>query len=227
MHQPERAFTVAPSLMCADLLNLGSELSTFEQAGMELLHMDIMDGHYVPNMTLSPDVCTQVAAACAIPQDIHLMVENVDRFVPLFSAAAPRYMTFHPETTRHPLRTMQQIRAGGIRPGIAIDPAVSLATVEPLLLEADIVCVMTVSPGYSGQALIPWSLDKIADLAQLRAQRGLDFLIEADGNASWDNIPPMVDAGADIIVAGTSSLFDATMSRSDALTRLQRLARRE
>lgn len=220
MARQTHSFTVAPSLMCADMLNLGAELQSLQEAGIELLHMDVMDGHYVPNMMLSPQLCEQVASACTIPQDIHLMVEDADRFVPLFTGCAPRYISFHPETSRHPVRTIQQIRAAGIRPAIAVDPALSLATVAPLLAEVEMVCIMTVNPGYSGQRLIPWTLDKIRELQHMRSRHELAFLIEVDGNASWENIPPMVDSGADIIVAGTSSLFDSAMSRSDAIMRL-------
>ncbi|TVR74930.1 MAG: ribulose-phosphate 3-epimerase [Spirochaetaceae bacterium] len=210
-------------MMCADMIDLSRDLNLFETHGVELLHMDIMDGHYVPNVALGPQLCGQIARASSIPQDIHLMVEETDRFVPIFVPLAPRYISFHPETSRHPVRTIQSIRNAGIRPGIALDPAVTLESVMPLLGEVDLVCVMTVSPGYAGQAIIPWTIDKIRDLAELRKSRGYRYLIEVDGNVSWKNIPLMVDAGAEILVLGTSSLFQPDMDRDTMLRRLKEM----
>jgi ribulose-phosphate 3-epimerase len=210
-------------MMCADFLHLERDLDLLESGGVEYLHMDIMDGHYVPNIALSPDFCRGVGGASTLPQDIHLMVENVDSFVPMFTALDPAYISFHPETSRHPVRTIQAIRAAGPTHGIALDPAVTVESVELLLQEVGLVCVMTVSPGYSGQKIVPWTLDKIADLARRRAQAGLDYRIEVDGNASWENIPRMLEAGADVIVVGTSSIFDDSVPREQALSRARRL----
>ena len=216
----KRTFDAAPSLMCANLVDLSRDLDLFAKNHVELLHMDIMDGHYVPNVALGPQLCSQIAkSGCPIPQDIHLMVEEADRFVPLFAEIEPKYISFHPETSRHPMRTVQSIRAQGSKPGIAIDPALPLDMVRHLLPEVDLVCVMTVSPGYAGQALIPWAIDKIRDLTTIRAREKLTFTIEVDGNASWDNIPVMVNAGAQIIVLGTSSLFQAGSDLEEMLLR--------
>ncbi|MFW5728932.1 MAG: ribulose-phosphate 3-epimerase [Spirochaetota bacterium] len=217
---------MAASMMCADFLHLEDELDLLESGGVHFLHMDIMDGHYVPNLALSPDFCRRVGAASTLPQDVHLMVEDVDRFVPMFTALEPQYLSFHPETSRHAVRTIQAIRSAGVTPGIALDPAVTVASVAPLLQEVGLVCVMSVSPGYSGQQLIPWTLDKLSDLAARRDAHNLDFKIEVDGNASWENIPGMVAAGADVIVGGTSSIFDSSMPRERALARARRLLER-
>ncbi len=210
-------------MMCADFLHLEEELDLLESGGVHYLHMDIMDGHYVPNLALSADFCRRVGAASTLPQDVHLMVEDVDRFVPMFTDLQPHYLSFHPETSRHPVRTIQAIRAAGVTPGIALDPAVTVASVEPLLREVGLVCVMSVSPGYSGQKLIPWTLEKLADLVARRAAHNLDFRIEIDGNASWENIPKMLAAGAEVIVGGTSSIFDSSMPRERALGRIRQL----
>lgn len=207
------------------MLHLQEELSLFEEEEIEYLHIDVMDGHYVPNVALGPQLCEQISGSSTIPLDIHLMVERVDFFVPIFGALGPRFISFHPETSRHPVRTMQQIRAFGALPGIAIDPAVTVESLRHLLPEAGLICVMSVNPGYAGQALVPWTLDKIGELKELRRREGLSFEIEVDGNASWENIPKMVDAGAEIIVAGTSSLFSSEMSRADAFERIKELAR--
>jgi ribulose-phosphate 3-epimerase len=149
------------------------------------------------------------------------MVEQVDAFLPMFAPLQPAFVTFHPEVSRHPVRTIEAIRAAGGVPGIALDPGLAVATIEPLLAEVGVVCIMTVSPGYAGQKLIPWTLEKIAVLRERRAQAGLDFRIEVDGNASWENIPHMQAAGADIIVAGSSSLFSDRIPRREALRRLR------
>ena len=218
-----RRFAVASSLMCADMLALGRDLRAFEEGRIDFLHLDIMDGHYVPNVSFGPKLCAQVGSSCTIPQDIHLMVEDVDRFIPMFAQVKPRFISFHPETSRHPVRTIQQIRSSGINPGIAIEPSMSIENVELLLSEVNLVCVMTVNPGFAGQSVIPWTLEKISELAGVRERKDLGFIIEADGNASWENIPRMVDAGAQIIVAGSSSLFDETMTRHDAIDRMNTL----
>lgn len=198
---------ISPSMMCANFLDLKSDLDVMAGAGVELLHIDIMDGHYVPNYALGPDYCRALAADGRIPLDIHLMIENADQAIPNFSGFPGGYLSFHPETQYHPIRTLQAIAAGGMRPGIAVSPSFTLEQAIPLLPYAKLVCIMTVSPGYAGQKLIPGTLDKISGLRDLRLKLGLDFLIEVDGNVSWENIPKMVVAGAEALVAGTSSLF--------------------
>lgn len=219
-----KQFKLSPSLMCADMLNLEDELALFEREGVEYLHIDVMDGHYVPNVALGPQLCRQIGASSEIPLDVHLMVENVDTFIPIFSAVKPHFISFHPETSRHPIRTIQQIASNGIVPAIAIDPGIAVESMRHLLTEVGIVCVMSVNPGYAGQALVPWTLDKISELRAYREQKGLSFEIEVDGNASWENIPKMVTAGAEIIVAGSSSLFSSRLGRDEAFEQMTQLS---
>jgi len=211
---------IAPSMMCADFINLGKELDIMKAEGVDCLHVDIMDGHYVPNYTLGPDFCRRLADYSPLPLDIHLMIENVDAHAPLFAKLPGARVSFHPEAVWHPLRTIELIKSCGAQAGIAVDPALPLAAVEDMLPYVSLVCIMTVNPGYAGQALIPPALDKLRALADLVRERGLDIQVEVDGNVSWENIPRMIDAGADLLVAGTSSLFDG---KGDLRANLRRM----
>lgn len=223
MPEKAQAILISPSMMCADFMHLEQEIRLFEKYNIPLLHIDIMDGHYVPNFTLGPDFCRRVSQASSIPLDIHLMIEDVDRYIPIFAAFGNPYLCIHPEVSYHPLRSIALIRSEGARPGIAIDPAQPLDQLKYLLPEVEMVCVMTVNPGYSGQKLIPSTLEKIRELAEYRTEQNLDFLIEIDGNVSWENIPAMIDAGGEVLVAGTSSIFSPAISREEGLQRIGEL----
>jgi len=200
---------ISPSLMCADFLNMKRDLDIFIEQKIDYLHIDIMDGHYVPNFTLGVDFCRAVASHTDIPLDIHLMIENVDSHIPDFSQFKNAVISFHPEVSAHPIRTIQLIKSYGIRAGIALDPALALETIRYLLPEVDLVCSMTVNPGYAGQKLIPGAIEKIRDIADFIRREGYHVEIEVDGNVSWENLPQMLEAGARIFVAGSSSLFEA------------------
>jgi ribulose-phosphate 3-epimerase len=218
-----RAPLATPSLMCADFLDLKAELRVFEEYGVPLIHIDVMDGHYVPNFTLGPDVCASVVSGTVIPLDIHLMIENVDAYVPVFAKFNAPWISFHPEAVYHPLRTLSLIRSCGARPGIALDPSTTIESCKYLLPEVDLVCVMAVNPGYAGQKLIPSMLGKIAELRDYLDREGLGALLEVDGNVSWENIPSMVEAGADLLVAGSSSVFERGAKRPESMARMRDL----
>lgn len=215
---------LSPSMMCADFLHLADDLEIMAANGVELLHIDIMDGHYVPNFTLGPDFCRALAEWGKIPLDIHLMIENVDTLAQPFLGFAGAFVGFHPETVYHPVRTLQMLRERGVRPGLNISPSLTLEQAIPLLPYVDLVCVMTVSPGYAGQKLIPEALDKVAALRDIRQRRGLNFEIEIDGNVSWENIPRMIEVGAEILVAGTSSIFRKGESLDANIKRFRQIA---
>lgn len=214
---------ISPSMMCADFLKLQEELDVFKQHKIDYLHIDIMDGHYVPNYTLGADIAKAMGNYSGIPLDFHLMVEESDKFVDIFCENKGCIYTFHPETSRHPVRTIQKIKDLGCQAGIAIDPGMSVNIIKHLLPLVDVVCVMTVNPGYAGQKLIPFCIDKISELKEFRAEMGLNFKIEVDGNVSWENIPKMIQAGSDILVVGTSSIFSKTETRASTITRLKEL----
>jgi ribulose-phosphate 3-epimerase len=158
-----------------------------------------------------------------LPLDIHLIAEPAEQHVARFFEFKGARLTFHPEACRHPLAVVQQLRGAGLRPGIALSPSVPTGSIESIMPEADVVCVMTVNPGFAGQKLIPARLDKIRGVAAFREARGLDFDIEVDGNVSWENIPIMVEAGANVLVTGTSSIFRPEVSLEEGCRLLRGL----
>lgn len=215
---------ISPSMMCADFINLKAMLDLFQEKEIEYLHIDVMDGHYVPNFTLGVDFCNSLAAYSSIPLDIHLMIENVDAYISSFRHLQNAVITFHPETVYHPLRTIQLIRQQGQNAGIAIDPSMPVESIRHLLPYVDMVCVMTVNPGYSGQKLIPESLRKIEELAEYMRKEKFDGIdIEADGNVSWENIPLMIEAGSNVLVAGTSSIFQKEQDLSENIDKMRKM----
>ena len=214
-------FKIAPSLMCANLLELKKDLDLFVAESVDYLHIDIMDGHYVPNFSLGPEFCAAVSAYAPIPLDIHLMVENVDACLGMFARFPNCTVSFHPEACYHPFRTVELIKSCGARAGIALDPAAPLEAVKHLLADIDLVCCMTVNPGYAGQRLIPQSLVKMKELSNYILEKGLRLELEVDGNVSWENIPRMFASGARVFVAGSSSLFERGGSLRANIRRLK------
>lgn len=199
---------ISPSLMCADMLNLGAELKLLEKAGIEYLHIDIMDGVYVPNYTLGTDFVRLVKSATSIPLDIHMMVQNPGSKLDWFQFGEGDYVCLHIEAEPHIQRALKAIRARGAKPMVALNPGTSISAIEELLPDIDGVLVMTVNPGFAGQKLVRSTLDKITRMRKFLDDHGYpDIEIEVDGNVSFENAKLMSEAGADIFVAGTSSIY--------------------
>lgn len=217
---------IAPSLMCADFLHLGEELKKLESAGIEYLHIDIMDGVFVPNFTLGTDFVKKLHAATGIPLDIHMMVTNPESKLDWFELKEGDFVSVHAESGTHVCRALQAIRARGARPMLALNPGTPLSFAEEVLDEIDALLIMTVNPGFAGQKLIPSTLSKITRAKEmLRAHGKEHILVECDGNVSFENAKKMRAAGADIFVAGTSSIYAKDGSFEENIARLREAIR--
>jgi ribulose-phosphate 3-epimerase len=212
---------IAPSILSADFSRLGEEIRTVEAAGADWIHIDVMDGHFVPNITMGPLVVEAVRRVTKLPLDVHLMIETPDRYIADFARAGADLITVQVETCVHLHRSVQLIREAGVRPGVALNPATPLATIEWVLADVDFVLVMSVNPGFGGQQFIPSSLEKIAQLRMMIQTRGLSTLIQVDGGVNAGTIAAVAAAGADVFVAG-SAIFGSPdyAATIDSLRRL-------
>lgn len=195
---------LAPSILSADFSRLAGQVNEIEKAGAHLIHVDVMDGHFVPNITFGAPVMKSLLGKTGIPFDVHLMIENPDMYIADFVTENTEYITVHQEACIHLHRTIQNIRSHGVKAGVSINPATPVCMIEEVLSDVDMVLVMSVNPGFGGQKFIPSALDKIRTLDSIRKERNLDFVIEIDGGAGADNIDEILAAGTDIVVAGSS-----------------------
>jgi len=209
---------IAPSILSADFARLGEEVEAVLAAGADVIHFDVMDNHYVPNLTIGPLVCAALRKrGIKAPIDVHLMVQPVDELARAFAAAGASWISFHPEATRHVDRTISLIRELGCRPGLALNPATPLDCLDYTLPHLDLVLVMSVNPGFGGQAFIPGTLPKLRAVRERIAALGRPVMLEVDGGIKADNIRRVAEAGADVFVAGSaifgSADYAATIKR--------------
>jgi len=203
------AFRIAPSILSADFARLGDEVRAVVKAGADLIHFDVMDNHYVPNLTVGPLVCAAIRPHVSVPLDVHLMVSPVDRLVVEFAKAGANIISFHPEATDHVDRTLSLIREQGCKAGLVFNPATPLTWLDHTLEKLDLVLLMSVNPGFGGQQFIGSVLPKIAEARRRIAAAGREIWLEVDGGVKTDNIAEIARAGADTFVAG-SAIFGAT-----------------
>ena len=199
---------LAPSILSADFSKLGEEISTIEKAGADIIHVDVMDGHFVPNISYGAVVMKSLLGKTKMPFDVHLMIENVDRYIDDFVTENTEYITVHQEVCMHLHRTIDHIKSKGIKAGVSINPATPISSLENILEYVDLVLVMSVNPGFGGQKFIESSLEKIRKLKRIREENRYNFVIEVEGGVNLGNGRKLVKAGADILVAG-SSVFAA------------------
>jgi len=197
-------YRIAPSILSADFARLGEEVRNVVAAGADIIHFDVMDNHYVPNLTIGPLVCEAIRPHVQIPIDVHLMVKPVDRLIPDFAKAGANIISFHPEASEHIDRTLQLIRDHGCKAGLVFNPATPLHHLEHVMDKLDLILIMSVNPGFGGQSFIPEALKKIAAVRKLIDASGRDIMLEVDGGIKPDNIADAAKAGADTFVAGSA-----------------------
>jgi ribulose-phosphate 3-epimerase len=206
---------LAPSILSADFARLAEEVAAAERGGGTVIHVDIMDGHFVPNITIGPPVVASLRKATKLPLDCHLMIENADEFIPAFAEAGANWVSVHYEACRHLHRTLEHIRDHGMEPAVVLNPATRVNLIRDILPMVHHVLIMSVNPGFGGQKFIEFSLDKIRELARIRAEMGLTFKIEVDGGVAHDTVARVVQAGAEILVAG-NAVFGEGRAEQDA-----------
>ena len=215
------AVKIAPSILSADFARLGEEVASICEAGCDYVHVDVMDGHFVPNITIGPDVVKAIKPHASRPLDVHLMIAPVDPYVSAFAEAGADIITFHPEAGPHPHRTAQAIRAAGCRVGVSLNPGTPLSALDQLLDLVDLVLVMSVNPGFGGQSFIASQLEKISQLRQLIDASGRDIELEVDGGVNRETAAQVIAAGANVLVAGTATFKGGPTLYAENITALR------
>ena len=212
---------IAPSILSADFARLGEEVQAVARAGADLVHFDVMDNHYVPNLTIGPLVCQAIRPVCTLPIDVHLMVKPVDRIIPDFAKAGANIISFHPEASEHVDRTIGLIKESGCKAGLVFNPATPLDWLDHVMDKLDLILIMSVNPGFGGQAFIPEALNKLRAVRERITRSGRDIWLEVDGGVKVDNIAAVARAGADTFVAGSAIFGTADYQATIAAMREQ------
>ena len=207
---------IAPSILSADVLKLEKQIHEVEASGAAMLHIDVMDGQFVPNITMGPFVIEAIKRTTDLPLDVHLMIANPAKYIEDFKNAGADYLTVHQEAEVHLDRTVQMIKSLGVKPGVSLNPATPIEQIKWVLSEIDLVLIMSVNPGFGGQRFIPYTLEKIKSLHDMREAQGFSFDIQVDGGVHFKNAPDIVKAGADILVAG-SAVFSSDKTIKEAV----------
>ncbi|MBL4952637.1 ribulose-phosphate 3-epimerase [Neobacillus sp. OS1-32] len=195
---------IAPSILSADFAKLGEEITAVERAGADYIHVDVMDGHFVPNITIGPLIVEAIRPITKLPLDVHLMIENPDQYIDAFAKAGADYLTVHVEACRHLHRTIQTIKSFGVKAGVVLNPATPVDTIQHIIGDIDMVLLMSVNPGFGGQKFIPEVLPKITQVKQMAETKGLDIEIEVDGGINSETAVQCAQAGANVLVAGSA-----------------------
>jgi len=212
---------IAPSILSADFVRLKEEIQAVEAAGADYLHIDVMDGHFVPNITIGPPVVEAVRKVTRLPLDVHLMIENPDQYIPEFAKAGANILSVHQETCPHLNRTINLIKEYGLIPAVVLNPSTPISTLEDILEEVGMVLIMSVNPGFGGQKFIPGTIKKIRNLKGMITERGLNIDIEIDGGVTPKNVGQVCNAGADVVVAGSAIFHTPDYRKTMALFRAE------
>ncbi|MED5368939.1 MAG: ribulose-phosphate 3-epimerase [Pseudomonadota bacterium] len=218
---PESRVKISPSILAADFACLGEEVTAICEAGCDYVHVDVMDGHFVPNLTIGPGVVKAIKPHASKPLDVHLMISPVDAFIDLFAEAGADIITFHPEAGPHPHRTVQAINAAGCKAGISLNPATPIAALKELIEDIDLILVMSVNPGFGGQKFIKTQLEKIRRIRDLITDAGREIELEVDGGINSKNAEEIIAAGADVLVAGTAVFQNGKQAYADNIKALR------
>ena len=218
---PESRVKISPSILAADFACLGEEVTAICEAGCDYVHVDVMDGHFVPNLTIGPGVVKAIKPHASKPLDVHLMISPVDAFINLFAEAGADIITFHPEAGPHPHRTVQAIKAAGCKAGISLNPATPIAALKELIEDIDLILVMSVNPGFGGQKFIKTQLEKIRRIRDLITDAGREIELEVDGGINSENAEEIIAAGADVLVAGTAVFQNGKQAYADNIKALR------
>ena len=210
---------IAPSILSADFSKLGEEILAVEKGGADYIHIDVMDGHFVPNITIGPLIVDAIRPITKLPLDVHLMIENPDQYIEAFAKAGADYITVHVEASRHLHRTIQNIKSYGVKAGVVLNPATPVESIQHIIADIDMVLLMSVNPGFGGQKFIPEVLPKIRKVKEMAEQKGLDIEIEIDGGVNSETAKLCMEAGANVLVAGSAIYNQEDYAKAISLIR--------